>query len=40
MFGVSIEWLILYIVMAVITLVGLNIFGNGVIILATELVDM
>jgi hypothetical protein len=40
MFGVGIQWWILYIVMAVITLVGLNIFGNGVNILATELVDM
>jgi len=40
MFGVSIEWWILYIVMVVINLVGLNIFRNGVNILATELVDM
>jgi len=40
MFGVSIEWWILYIVMVVITLAGLNIFRKGVNILATELVDV
>ena len=40
MFGVSIEWWILYILIIVITLVGLKILMNGVSILGAKLRDI
>jgi hypothetical protein len=39
MFGISIEWWILYILIIVITLVGLKILMNGVSILGAKLRD-